>query len=120
MNFTGLVPSVFYKNLNDGIQLFADCLEFTIVHKDLHTSQPYAVMKKGNLGIMIFEDEQLAAEHYPELRLVTDNIDEVYAKVSSSHPQWLHPNLNVVTKRSWGAREFAVADGQVGIRFQQW
>ncbi len=120
MNFTGLVPSVFYKNLNDGIQLFVECLEFTIVHKDLHPSQPYAVLRKGNLGIMVFQDEQLAKEHYPELRLVTDDIDEVYAKVSASHPQWLHPNLKVVTKRPWGAKEFAIADGQVGIRFQQW
>jgi hypothetical protein len=49
-----------------------------------------------------------------------DNIEEVYAKISASHPHLLHPNLNKVTLRPWGAREFAIADKQLGIRFQQW
>ena len=69
---------------------------------------------------MVFQDEQLAKEHYPELKLETDNIEEVYAKISASHPQLLHPNLNKVTVRPWGAKEFAIADKQLGIRFQQW
>ena len=73
MNFTKLVPSVFYKDLSDGLKLFVDCLQFTIVHKDLNTSQPYCVLKKEEISIMIFQDEQLAKEHNPELRLVTDN-----------------------------------------------
>jgi hypothetical protein len=59
-------------------------------------------------------------EHYPELRIETDNIDEVFDKVFASHPHLLHPNLNKVTLRPWGAKEFAIADKQVGIRFQQW
>ncbi len=69
---------------------------------------------------MVFQDEQLAKEHYPELRLETDNIEEVYATISASHPLLLHPNLNKITLRPWGAREFAIADKQLGIRFQQW
>jgi hypothetical protein len=69
---------------------------------------------------MVFQDEQLAREHYPELRLETDNIEKVYAKISASHPQLLHPNLNKVSVRPWGAKEFAIADKQLGIRFQQW
>jgi hypothetical protein len=69
---------------------------------------------------MVFQDEQFAKEHYPELRLETENIDEVFAKVSASHPDLLHPNLNKVTLRPWGAKEFAIADKQVGIRIQQW
>ena len=52
---------------------------------------------------MVFQDEQLAKEHYPELRLETDNIEEVYATISASHPYLLHPNLNKVTLRPWGA-----------------
>ncbi|MCB0753100.1 MAG: hypothetical protein KDC52_16625, partial [Ignavibacteriae bacterium] len=59
-------------------------------------------------------------EHYPELRLVTKNIEEVFTKIAKSHPQLLHPNLNKVTIRPWGAKEFAILDKQVGIRFQQW
>jgi predicted HAD superfamily hydrolase len=69
---------------------------------------------------MIFQDEELAKEHNPELRLETDNIEEVYAKVSVSYAHLLHPNLNKVTLRPWGAKEFAIADKQLGIRIQQW
>ena len=120
MNFSKLVPSVFYIDISDGLKLFVDCLQFSIQHKDLKASKPYCVLEKDGISIMVFQDEQLAKEHYPELRLETENIDEVFAKVSASHPDLLHPNLNKVTLRPWGAKEFAIADKQVGIRFQQW
>lgn len=120
MNFTKLVPSVFYTDISDGLKLFVDCLQFTIEHKDLNTSQPYCVLGKDGISIMVFQNEQLAKEHYPELRLETNNIEEVYARVSASHPHLLHPNLNKVTTRPWGAKEFAIKDNQIGIRFQQW
>lgn len=120
MTFSKLVPSVFYTNLADGLKLFVDCLQFTITHKDINSAQPYCVLSKDGIGLMLFQDEQLAKEHYPELRLVTADIDEVYAAISASHPQLLHPNLDKVTLRPWGAKEFAIKDHQVGIRFQQW
>ncbi len=120
MNFSKLVPSVFYIDISDGLQLFVDCLQFSMEHQDLVASQPYCVLEKNGIRIMVFQDEQLAKEHYPELRLETDNIEEVYAKISASHPHLLHPNLNKVTLRPWGAREFAISDKQLGIRFQQW
>lgn len=120
MNFSKLVPSVFYIDISDGLKLFVNCLQFSIEHQDLVASQPYCVLEKNGIRIMVFQDEQLAKEHYPELRLETDNIEEVYAKISASHPHLLHPNLNKVTLRPWGAREFAISDKQLGIRFQQW
>jgi hypothetical protein len=120
MNFTKVVPSVFYTDISDGLKLFVDCLQFTIEHKDLKSSQPYCVLEKDGITIMVFQDEKLAKEHYPELRIVTNNIDEVFEKISVSHSQLLHPNLNKVTLRPWGAKEFAILDNQVGIRFQQW
>jgi hypothetical protein len=69
---------------------------------------------------MVFQDEQLAKEHYPELRLETEDIEAVFATISTFHPHLLHPNLNKVTLRPWGAKEFAIADNQIGIRFQEW
>src|SRR3954467_11570652 len=110
MHFTNLVPSVFYADLSEGLKIFVDCLQFTIEHKDLNASQPYCVLKKDGISIMLFQDEQLAKEHNPELRLVTNNIEEVYTRVSSLYPHLLHPNLNQVTLRPWGAKEFAIAD----------
>ena len=120
MHFSKLVPSVFYQDLSDGLTLFVDCLNSSIEHKDLSGSQPYCVLEKDGITIMLFQDAPIAKSHYPELRLVTKNIDEVYAAISASHPHLLHPNLHKVTLRPWGAKEFAILDKQVGIRFQEW
>ena len=120
MNFTKLVPNVFYVDIKDALKLFIDCLEFKIVHDELKSGSPFCVIEKDSLRINLFENKELAKEHNPEFRLVTDNIDEVYEQVSSSHPAFLHPNLNKITLRPWGAKEFAVRDTQLGIVIQQW
>jgi hypothetical protein len=120
MNFSKLVPSIFYQDIYEGLKLFVDCLQFTIGHAELNAAQPFCVLEKDGLRINLFQDAQLAKEHHPELRLVTDNIEEVYAKVAATHPHLLHPNLSKVTLRPWGAKEFAIMDTQLGIRFQQW
>ena len=120
MHFTKLVPSVFYADLNTGLKTFVDCLEFTIGHQDLHAVTPYCVVTKESLSIMIFQDKTQAAHDHPELRLETTDIEEVYRKVASDFPQLLHPNLNKVTLRPWGAKEFALIDGQIGIRVMEW
>ena len=120
MNFTKLVPNVFYNNIDDALKLFVDCLEFSIEHNELTSDQPFCVIEKNELRINLFENETLAKEHHPEFRLVTNNINEVYKKVSSSHSQFLHPNLKEITLRPWGAKEFALMDKQLGIIIQQW
>lgn len=120
MHFSRVVPSVFYTDISDGLKIFVDCLQFTIRHKELTISQPYCVLQKNGITIMVFQDKQLAEEHYPELRLETNNIEEVYANISAAYPHLLHPNLDKVTLRPWGAKEFAIRDNQVGIRIQQW
>ncbi len=120
MTFTKLVPSVFYEDINEGLKLFVGCLEFTIAHDESQSEYPYCVLEKDGLGILLFENKELAEKEKPELRLVTNNIEEVYEKVASTHPHLLHPNLNKITLRPWGAKEFALKDEQVGIRVQQW
>lgn len=120
MNFTKLVPNVFYVDINDALKLFVDCLDFTIGHNELASAKPFCVIERNGLRINLFENEALAKEHHPEFRLVTNDIDEVYQKVSSSHPQFLHPNLREVTLRPWGAKEFAIMDKQLGVVIQQW
>jgi hypothetical protein len=120
MNFTKLVPNVFYADIKDALKLFIDCLEFNIEHDELKSDNPFCVIETSGLRINLFENAALAKEHNPEFRLVTDNIDEVYKKVSSSHPEFLHPNLSKITLRPWGAKEFALIDKQLGIIIQQW
>jgi hypothetical protein len=120
MNFEKLVPNVFYKNITDGLKLFVDCLNFTIEHDELKSTQPFCVLEKDGLRLNLFENIGLAKEHNPEFRLVTKNIKDVYEKVSTSHPEFLHPNLKEITLRPWGAKEFALSDKQVGVIIQQW
>jgi len=68
----------------------------------------------------LFQDKALAKKDNPEFRLVTDNIEEAYEKISLKFPELLHPNLSKITMRPWGAKEFALMDGQIGIVIQQW
>ena len=118
MKFEKLVPNLFYENINDGIKLFVECLDFTISHDEIKSRQPFCVLEKDCLRINLFENRELAKEHYPELRLVTENIEEVYQKISKSHPEFLHPNLKEITLRPWGAKEFAIMDKQLGVIIQ--
>ena len=120
MNFTKLVPTVFYTNIKDGLTMFVDCLGFSIGHEEFNSPAPFCVLKKDGLQMMLFESKEYAEQHSPEFRLVTNDIEEVYAKVSATHPQLLHPNLSKITLRPWGAKEFALMDHQLGIIIQQW
>lgn len=120
MHFTKLVPSIFYADIQIALKTFIDCLEFTLGHSELHTSNPFCVVGKDGLSVMLFQNAEYAKNEHPEIRLVTNNINEVYERVASKFPELLHPNLKEVTLRPWGAKEFAMMDGQIGIRVQQW
>ena len=104
MNFEQLVPNVYYTNITDGLKMFADCLEFTIGHNEIKSAQPFCVLNKDRLSIYLFEHANLAKEHKPEFRFVTKNIEEVFKKISKSHPEFLHPNLKEVTLRPWALK----------------
>jgi hypothetical protein len=121
MTFTRLVPNIFYTDIKVGLRLFVDCLEFTIGHSELDSSNPFCVVQKEELRAMLFQNQEYAEKDRPEFRLVTTNIEEAYEKIAASHPEYLHPNLNKVTLRPWGAKEFALKDeSNVCIIIQQW
>ena len=120
MTFTKLVPNVFYVDIKDALKLFIDCLDFKIEHDELKSKTPFCVIEKNGLRINLFENKDLAKEHSPEFRLVTTNIEKVYERISSSHPEFLHPNLKEITIRPWRAKEFGLMDKQLGIIIQQW
>lgn len=120
MQFSTLIPSIFYPNIHDGLHLFVDCLQFQVTHSEIESTQPFCVLQKDGLCIYLFQNKELADEHHPELRLVTKNIQEVYDDINANHAELLHPNLSRVTKRPWGAKEFAVMDKQLGVIFQEW
>lgn len=121
MQFTRLVPNIFYTDITVGLRLFVDCLEFTIGHSELNSENPFCVVQKEELRAMLFQNKEYAEKDRPEFRLVTPNIEAAYGKIAASHPEYLHPNLNKVTLRPWGAKEFALKDeSNVCIVIQQW
>jgi len=121
MRFTKLVPNIFFEDIKDGLNLFVDCLEFSIGYNDLESENPCCVVQKDMLSVFLFQNKEFADKDRPEIRLHTDNIEEVYEKISKTHPQFLHPNLNTITLRPWGAKEFALRDKtDVCVIIQQW
>jgi hypothetical protein len=120
MKFEKLVPNVYYNDINDGLKFFGDCLGFTVGHSEINSANPFCVLERDGLKINLFQEAALADEHNPEFRLVTNDIQEFYEKVSKSHPEFLHPNLNVITLRPWTAKEFALRDKQVCVIIQEW
>ncbi|MGN6603406.1 MAG: hypothetical protein ACTHK8_13215 [Ginsengibacter sp.] len=121
MHFTKLIPNIFYENIKDGLELFVNCLEFKVGYEDLESKNPCCIVEKDSLAVFLFQNKEFADKDRPEIRLHTDNIEEAYAKISKSHPQFLHPNLKIITLRPWGAREFALRDNtNVCIIIQQW
>ncbi|CAN5447715.1 hypothetical protein BH10BAC4_BH10BAC4_09170 [soil metagenome] len=99
MIFTKLVPNVFYIDIQGALKMFIDCLDFTIEHDEIKSESPFCVVEKDGLRINLFENKKLAKEHNPEFRLVTTNIEEVYERIASSRPKFLHPNLREITLR---------------------
>jgi hypothetical protein len=90
MNFTKLVPNVFYTDIKTGLKLFVNCLEFTIGHNEIETDRPFCVVEKNRLRVNLFQNKEYAEKDHPEFRLVTNDIEEVYKKVSSAFPELLH------------------------------
>ncbi len=120
MNFTKLVPNIFYTDIRSGLKIFVECLEFVISHEELNSDYPFCVVEKDGLRVNLFQNKEYAEKDNPEFRLVTNDIEEVYKKVASKYPELLHPNLSKITLRPWGAKEFALKDDQIGIVIQQW
>lgn len=121
MKFTKLVPNIFFEDIKDGLALFVDCLEFSVGCNDFESADPYCIVQKDTLSVFLFQNKEFADKDRPEIRLHTDNIEEAYAKIACTHPHFLHPNLNQITLRPWGAKEFALRDTtNVCVIIQQW
>lgn len=120
MQFSKLVPNIFYRDIQSGLKTFVECLEFKIGHDEIHSKNPFCVVEKDGLRINLFQNKEYADQHHPEFRLETNDIEAVYESVSVRFPELLHPNLKEITMRPWGAKEFALADDQLGIVIQQW
>jgi hypothetical protein len=112
-----LVPKIFFDNMEHGLDLFVNCLGFTVLHQD----DSLAVVGRDGARAYVVESPEYAARDRPEIAIETDSINEVYREISERRPDVLHPNLPRVTKRPWGALEFSLLDKTgVCVVFRQW
>lgn len=112
-----LIPKVFFDRMEEGLDLFVNCLGFTVLHHD----GSLAVVGRDGARAYVVESPEYAANDRPEIALETDSIEQIYQEVSAKRPEVLHPNVPRVTKRPWGTLEFAVLDKTgVCVVFRQW
>ena len=112
-----LIPKIFYDHLQDGLDFFVDGLGFKILYQD----SSMAVIARDSAKAYIVKSPECAALDRPELGIDTDDIDAIYAELSTRSRHLLHPNSKTVALKPWGAREFAVLDKTtVCVVFREW
>lgn len=112
-----LIPKVFFNTMAEGLDLFVNGLGFEVLHRD----DVLAVVGKDRAKAYVMESPEYAAKDRPEIALETNSIEEDHRDISSRRPDLLHPNLPRVTRRPWGALEFALLDKtKVCVVFRQW
>jgi hypothetical protein len=112
-----LIPKIFFNHINEGLDLFVNCLGFKVLYQD----SSLAVVGKDGAKAYVVESAEYAAKDRPEIAIETDDIAEIYKEISAKRPDVLHPNLSRVTKRPWGTLEFSLLDKTgVCVVFRQW
>lgn len=115
--FKNLIPKIFYAQLDEGLAFFVGGLGFELKHRD----GGFAVIERGGAKAYLVENAEAARLDRPELGIDVDDVDAVFAELSTRAPQWLHPNSRTVTAKPWGSREFAMLDPTtVCVNFRQW
>lgn len=114
---TSLIPTVFYEDISVGLDLFVDGIGMEVLHRD----GGFAVLGRDHAKVYLAESAEHAGGDRPEIGLETDAIAADYADIAARRPDLLHPNLSRVTRREWGAREFALLDATtVCVVFRDW
>ncbi len=115
--FKNLIPKIFYNTIQEGLDFFVDGLGFTVQYQDASM----AVIARDGAKAYIVAYPEGAAMERPEFGIDTDDIDAIYAELSTRSPQLLHPNSNRIKRTAWGSREFAMLDKTtVCVIFRQW
>ncbi|HEY4416169.1 MAG TPA: hypothetical protein VGO57_10790 [Verrucomicrobiae bacterium] len=114
---TRLIPKLFFNHLSEGLDLFVNCLGFKVLYQD----DDLAVVERDVAKAYIVESPEWAAKDRPEIAIETDSIEELFAEISMKKPEMLHPNSKAISKKPWGALEFAILDPTgVCVIFRQW
>ncbi|GGF46761.1 hypothetical protein GCM10011519_20950 [Marmoricola endophyticus] len=114
---TTLVPTVHYRDVAVGVDLFVDGVGMQVLHRD----DDLVVVARDGVKLMLVPGPVGPTDERPELGIETDDIEAVHREISERRPDLLHPNLAEITARPWGAREFAILDSTtVAVVFREW
>jgi hypothetical protein len=92
-------------------------LQFNILYRD----EELAVVERDTAKTYVVQSPEFARKDRPEIAIETDTIEELYQEISTCRPDMLHPNAKVISRRPWGALEFALLDKTgVCVVFRQW
>lgn len=117
MSLLQIIPTIFYADIETGLNFFTEGLGFKVVYND---NNGFCIVKRDDITIHLSQNATIANIDRPEIRLATDNIEEIYEEIKTKNPQVLHPNLNYIKNQPWGLKEFAALDAtKVCVIFQQ-
>ncbi len=109
MSLKKIIPTIFYEDIETGIELFVDGLGFKSVYENTD-GELFQILERDGVTLIISENQEFAKESRPEIRIDTDDIESIYEEVVSRKPALLHPNSNKIALKPWGLKEFALAD----------
>lgn len=108
MKLIKVIPKIFYSDINDGLELFINCLGFTVKYNEPEPA--FYIIDRDGVTISLLEDDEYAKKDRPEIRIATDDIDTLHKELSGKEIKLFHPNLPKVKLQPWGLKEFALLD----------
>ena len=108
MKLNKVIPKIFYSDINDGLELFINCLGFTLRYKE--DKPPFYIIDRDDVTLFLLQDDEFAKKDRPEIRIDTDDIETLYHELAAKETQLFHPNLKKVKLQPWGLKEFALLD----------
>jgi hypothetical protein len=81
--------------LDEGLDLFVDCLGFQVRRRD----EGLAVVERDGAKVYVVASPECAAKDRPELVIETDTIHDLYEEIKSRRPEMPHPNGNQIQRK---------------------
>jgi len=110
MKLNKVIPKIFYSDIKVGLDLFIDCLGFTIKYSEPGGEHPFYIVDRDGVTLFLHEDDEYAKKDRPEIRLDTDDIEALHSELMGKNLKFFHPNLSAVKLQPWGLKEFALLD----------
>lgn len=108
MKLNKVIPQIFYSDINHGLELFVEVLNFTIKYKE---EQPgFYIVDRDGVTLFLVENDEFARKDRPEIRIDTDDIEALYQELIAKPKQLFHTEPATIKLQPWGLKELALRD----------